>query len=139
MGGPQTQDGFMRLANELLDAIAASDFSKREYKVILAVMRQTYGYNRKTAPICVKALAAATGLDERHVRRTVADLVDASVILRVGGEIGIQKNYSNWAGQNSPETRAKTAPPCGPKQPARQVWIRPMAPIPGSLNTILKT
>ncbi|MCV5899655.1 replication protein, partial [Escherichia coli] len=39
-------DGFTRLANMLLEEYAGADLTKRQFKVLLAVLRLTYGWNK---------------------------------------------------------------------------------------------
>lgn len=41
-------DGYTRFANELLEAIASADLTARQLKVMLAYVRKTYGFNKKT-------------------------------------------------------------------------------------------
>lgn len=36
-------DGYTRIANELLEAVMAADLTARQLKVVLAVIRKTYG------------------------------------------------------------------------------------------------
>lgn len=43
----QLEDGFTRVANELLDAVMASGLSETEMCIVLAVWRKTYGFNKK--------------------------------------------------------------------------------------------
>ena len=47
MASPQCENGHVRIADELYEAILKADFSKRELLVVLTVIRKTYGY-RKT-------------------------------------------------------------------------------------------
>ena len=39
-------NGYTRIANELLDALLAADLTKHQYKVALAIVRKTYGFNK---------------------------------------------------------------------------------------------
>lgn len=106
MSAPQVEDGYTRIANELLDEIIRHPFSKRQIKVLLAVVRQTYGYNRKSHAMSYSVLADATGLFRRHVISTVAELAEAGVlvvegsgVVRNGGElkaVGVNKRYTEW-------------------------------------------
>lgn len=48
MANPQIENGYTRIANELLEALLLANLSKRQLLVALAVIRQTYGFNRKT-------------------------------------------------------------------------------------------
>lgn len=100
MSNPQTEDGYTRIANELLDAILRYPFTKRELNIVLAVIRKTYGYNKKSDDMTLTQLADLANIDLAHVSRTVAALVDKNVLLkqqgRYGYVLGINKKYSTW-------------------------------------------
>lgn len=117
-GSPQLEDGHTRIANELLDAIIRFDFSKRQYKVMLAILRKTYGYGKKSDDISSVQIANLTGLDDANVRKTLKELVSLNAVSKQPGQHGqvvaIQKNYGRWGsgqnntGQNNPDARVKT-------------------------------
>lgn len=98
--GPQVEDGFTRIANELFDAIILFPFSKREQKIVMAVIRKTYGFNKKQDAISLGELAKATGLDPAHISRAINDLVQMKVLLKQQGQpgqvLGLNKKYSEW-------------------------------------------
>lgn len=107
MASPQIEDGYTRIANELLDALFRFDFSKRQYKVVLYVIRRTYGFHKTKDIITNGEIAEATGLNRRNVISTISELVEMNV-LQVeksgvsvrGGEVsyvGINKRYTLWA------------------------------------------
>lgn len=114
MSLPQTEDGFTRLANELLDAIIKFDFTKRQYAVLLAVVRKTYGFNKKSDALSIYQISVMTGIDRAHISKAVAELHAMNVLTKaekgrlahgqVVPEISINKNYKIWS------TRAETAP-----------------------------
>ena len=103
---PQLEDGYTRVANELFDAIIRARLNRRQYAVLLAVTRKTYGYNRKTARISIRQVAAMTGLERSNVIRTINRLVKMSVLIRNemptsrdGAqvfEMGLNKHYDQW-------------------------------------------
>ena len=105
---PQVEDGFVRIANELFDAILLAPLSKRELLVVMAVIRKTYGYGKKSDDMTMTQIAEITGLTRPHVSETVRDLASKNVFLIRDGEygkvIGIQKNYKKWDFDNVPET-----------------------------------
>lgn len=112
MASPQTEQGYTRIANELLDALVASGLGKREITIVLAVLRKTYGYNKKDDTISNGQLAKATGLARQNVSRTVSDLIERHVLTCEESEVvahgqrlnrlGINKNYEEWlTGDNS--------------------------------------
>lgn len=101
MANPQCEDGFTRLANELLEA-ALRVMSGDELRVWLAVVRRTYGFGRKCAPVRRRELAQMCGISERQVARAVAALVARRMLCREpatgrrGQVLGPQKDYDQW-------------------------------------------
>lgn len=99
---PQVEDGFTMIANELLEAILAGDFTQREQSVILSVIRKTYGYGKKTDDMSASQIAALCHVPRQHVATTLVNLATRNVITKTPGKygsiIGIQKNYRKWIG-----------------------------------------
>ena len=97
---PQLEDGYTRISNELLEAIIRHPFSRREFAIILAVIRKTYGFRKKFDDMTLTQLADATGIDLAHIHRTVRDLEAQNVLLKQQGKygylIGLSKNYRKW-------------------------------------------
>lgn len=97
---PQLENGFARIANELLDAIIGFDFSKREQKVILCIIRKTYGFSKKVDDMTLTQIANATGLDLGNVSKTISELSHRNILLKQQGKygyvLGINKNYGIW-------------------------------------------
>ncbi len=137
-------NGYTRIANELFDAILRFPFTKRELKIVFAVVRKTYGYNKKTDALSMWQIGNTTGVGHANTSRTVADLVARNVLKRGGvgrvshgqeiAEIGLNKNYCEWALtyaktgpvtkqnplQNGSQTYAKMAiPPMPKRQPQK--------------------
>lgn len=81
-GNPQLEHGHTRIANELLEALIRYPFSGGELKVVLAVIRLTYGWRRTERAIRQQDLATTTGLDPRHIRRTLTTLRQQGVLFR---------------------------------------------------------
>jgi phage replication O-like protein O len=100
MNSPQIENGFTRIASELLDAIIRFDFSKREYQVLLAVIRKTYGYGKKEDDLGISQITKMTGLHKTHAAKTVRDLINKDVLYRKDGQfahiVGLNKNYTKW-------------------------------------------
>jgi len=100
MAGPQLEDGYTRFAHELLEAIIFNDFSKRELKVLLAIGRKTYGWNKKWDRISLDQFAELTNLKKNHVSTTLAALVKKKAVIRHPGRkvsyYSINKDYKLW-------------------------------------------
>ena len=102
MATPQLENGYTRLANELLEALSCAGLpGARHYEVMLAMIRLIYGYNRTEDRIASSQVAAMTGLDVRNVRSLLSDLVRLG-LLECEGAAGrtplyrIQKDYEKW-------------------------------------------
>lgn len=98
---PQTEDGHTRIANELLEAMCRAGLSARQWAVVMAVVRKTYGYGKKADDLSLSQLEAMTGIAKPHASRAVNDLVAANVLRRTAGTFGnrlsINKRYQQWA------------------------------------------
>jgi len=97
MASPQLENGFTRIANELLEAITLAPLTKHEVKVVLAVMRETYGWSRPTAiSLTAYRLARITGLQRTEASRVKKDLIARNILIDGPNGIGIQKDYERW-------------------------------------------
>lgn len=47
MSNPQIENGYTKIANELLEALIQAELSGAEYRIVCFIIRQTYGYNQK--------------------------------------------------------------------------------------------
>lgn len=121
MASPQCADGYTRIANELLDAMCHTHLSSAESSVIHAIMRKTYGYNKKADRISASQLAEMTGLCRDKVVRALSRLRRRNVITREGSQTGLQKDYTKWtsakigSAQIGTKTSAKNARKLVPK------------------------
>ena len=96
MASPQCENGYTRIANELLEALCKLHLSGNAMMVLWAVIRKTYGWNKTSDWISGGQLAAMTGLCRSRVCEALALLQGRRIILRDKGLIGIQKDYTTW-------------------------------------------
>jgi phage replication O-like protein O len=106
----QLEDGYTRIANDLLDRMALCKFSSREYKILLSVIRKTYGFGKKSDQLALSQLCKLTGLDLAACSRAVSGLIKSNVLRDFGGgsharSLGIQTDVSLWP-------LVKTTTPC---------------------------
>lgn len=111
-GNPQLEDGYTKIANEILENIIGSDLSREELKVILAIIRKTYGWNKKEDKISFSQLADITKIDRRHIGRPLKSLLYKDLIRRA--EAGKEKFgkpvYKYWLNKKScPQYGVNTA------------------------------
>ena len=104
--GPHLEDGYIRIANELFDAVLKKLTSYRHIKVVLAILRKTYGYQKKEDDITISQLAELTGIHRNNVGAAIKELEQMRVInpVRAGSHglmIGVNKRHSEWVGEEA--------------------------------------
>ncbi len=114
-GNPQVEDGFTRIANELFDAVLRAPLTGVEQKVILAVIRLTYGYNKREDALSFSQIATATGIGRQSVVRAMVRLRKANVLTsKATGAYrpsvwAVQKRYQLWALDSTAHGTSTTA------------------------------
>lgn len=98
------EDGYTRIANDLLDAMMSSNFTSRQIKLLLAVIRKTYGFNKKFDWISGEQFSEMTGMPRTRCSSTKTELLNMNVLVTEGRKVGINKVISDWC-INRPERR----------------------------------
>lgn len=104
--GPQVEDGYTRIANELFEAVTNAQtcpVTLRQMRVVLAVIRKTYGFNKKADRISDGQLAAETGLSRQNVNKAKRELIAMRVLYLDGHKLGVNKHCEQWDFSAKPE------------------------------------
>ena len=102
MANVQTEHGFTRIADALLEALCAARMPGRHMAITLAVIRLTYGWGQTRAAIRSAQLVELTGVDSRSIRRVLLELERWGVIERspevpgTARTMGVVKDYETW-------------------------------------------
>lgn len=101
MASPQLEHGHTRVSNELLEAIAHKISNATWLKLMLYLIRITYGFQRKEVETNYQALATKTGFVKDTVRHALMDMSDRKLLkIRVVSKerlvISIIKDYDLW-------------------------------------------
>lgn len=91
-----TDDGYARLANMLLEEYAGADLTKRQFKVLLAVLRLTYGWNKKIDRISDSQISEIARLPVKRCNEAKLQLVEMNILIQRGRQFGPNKNVSEW-------------------------------------------
>lgn len=102
--GPQKENGFTPIANEIMEVLASSKFTTREYKCLLFLLRKTYGYSKLEDAISLSQWVKGTGLYKIDVSRTLQRLAERNVIVATTSGSGrgattvyrFNKHYEQW-------------------------------------------
>lgn len=96
MASPQTENGFFRLANEIAEQLSKVNLSSYESRFLWALIRKTYGFNKKEDRIANSQFVEMTQINKFHISRTKKKLLNKNMIYVRNGKIGLQKNYDEW-------------------------------------------
>ncbi|MBC1188488.1 replication protein [Kluyvera sp. SCKS090646] len=91
------EDGYTRIANELLEAVMLAGLSQHQLLVFMAVMRKTYGFNKKSDWVSNEQLSALTGILSHKCSAAKSTLVRRGILTQSGRTIGINKAVSEWS------------------------------------------
>jgi phage replication O-like protein O len=90
-------NGFSQVSNELLEAISCYDFNGRELRILMLIIRGTYGFDGNAMmEFSRKKLAATSGLRGENVTRTKKSLVERNILIESSGCIGLNPYISDW-------------------------------------------
>ncbi len=96
MNTPQLEDGYTRVANELLEALLKLGLSGYEFRIAFAIIRKTYGYNKKEDHISLSQITELTDIAKPHVSETITKLISYSIVTEIGNKLKLNKDYSAW-------------------------------------------
>jgi phage replication O-like protein O len=96
MASPQIENGFTKIANELLDALCCLQLSGHEWAVVHAVIRKTYGYNKKEDWMTNTQIMALTGQSQQKVSLAKKKLVEKNIVIENGNKTSVNKDYESW-------------------------------------------
>ncbi|HBY0230024.1 TPA: replication protein [Klebsiella pneumoniae] len=114
-------DGFTRIANELLEAVMRAGLSQHQLLVFMAVMRKTYGFNKKSDWVSNEQLSELTGILPHKCSAAKSVLVKRGILTQTGRVIGINKTVSEWSSlpvkgtEKRPYLKKVTLPESGKK------------------------
>lgn len=100
-----TDDGYTRTANAIQDQLCRLDISGTQFQVLNAIIRSTYGYNKKQDRVTNTYLAELTGISEKSVRKALESLTERKIITCTKSGImklvAVNKVVSDWVVKTS--------------------------------------
>ncbi len=96
-------DSFTKFPNFILEKLIAFDLSGRELRVILCVIRKTYGYHKAAEELSLKVLSDLTGIDKSDVGKIIKNLIEREILIEVdkpefyfGRTVALNEDIDNW-------------------------------------------
>lgn len=101
MASPQIENGFTRIANEIMEALAGIRISGEARQCLDVIIRKTYGYNKKEDIISLSQFALITHLGKTHIIRGLGKLAKINIIItqkgnRKGNIYRFNKDFDTW-------------------------------------------
>jgi phage replication O-like protein O len=91
--------GFTRMDNALMESLATVDLPARDLRVLMAIARQTIGYQLNTKRLSADDIGKLTNMRRDVTSKSISHLLERRIIYRVGGsrgDIGISP-VGEWA------------------------------------------
>lgn len=102
MKSPQLENGYTKIANEIMDELCKLQLSPCEWQVLLVVLRKTYGWNKKTDKISLSQFQAMTGMEHSRLCRTIKKLVAKRPLLKTESGFSFNKCVNQWVVAKQP-------------------------------------
>lgn len=100
MANPQLENGYVKIANEIMEALAGIRISGEENQCLFVILRKTYGWNKREDAIAISQFASLTGLKRPGVVRAINNLLKKQLIIKNDkGEINkykLNKDFHQW-------------------------------------------
>lgn len=80
--------GFTRMDNSLMEALATVDLPARELRVLMAIARQTIGYQLETKRLTADEIGKFTNMRRDVTSKAISHLLERRIIYRIGGSRG---------------------------------------------------
>lgn len=103
MTNVQIENGYTKVANELLNALIRLPINGTQFRIVMLILRETYGFQRKECSMSESYIATKLGIQRQNVHRELKFLIDHNV-LSVNQEatftrpriIAMNKHYDTW-------------------------------------------
>jgi len=105
MADVQLENGYVRIANSILEALARMPLNGTQWRILMVVIRYTYGFHRKECELSESFLSKATGIHCKQVGRELSGLINNNILIvkkpasfsspRV---LAFNKDFETWQG-----------------------------------------
>lgn len=100
MASPQKENGYTPIANEIMEALCQINLSAYETRILLFILRKTYGWHKKEDRISLSQFSKVLHIAIPHICRTLKRLVKRKIITQIGNGYYVsylfQKDYEKW-------------------------------------------
>lgn len=84
-------EGYTRIPNKLMEALATGRLTRTQVAVVVFVLRQTYGYNRRSKAMSASYISNGTGMSLDRIRHCLSELIKMGVLKKDGSSNRIRQ------------------------------------------------
>jgi len=100
MSSPQLENGYTKIANEIMEALSKYRIPGEQMQCLLFLLRKTYGYNKVCDRISNSQYVVGTGINKRNVKRALDGLIEKRTVVKKDNEYiptyQFNKDYRLW-------------------------------------------
>ena len=97
MVNPQKENGYTAIANEILEQVVKTDILASEFRILLFIIRKTYGYQKKEDKISLTQFEKGTELSRATVVKALKNLVSRNILVKTAiPTYSFNKYYDKW-------------------------------------------
>lgn len=97
MADVKLKNGYFKIAHKLFEQLFIREFSLKQIRVILLILRLSYGFHKKYAIIKPKSRFNFANLHNPDINKILNELIDKKVLLKVAEDAySINKDYDVW-------------------------------------------
>lgn len=116
---PQRENGNRQIANDVFQALMSAELSGSEFRIVMAVINNTWGYGKESDCIAISRFIEMTNLAERTIKKAIKTLKEARVLVCAPSNIRVHhgspmneflfnKHYDTWKTQGCKNVHACT-------------------------------
>lgn len=92
----RSSKGWGQLPREIARALASGNLNWYEGNMMWAIVYKTIAFNKEEDKIPKSQMTDLTGINKRHLSRTINSLLKKGMIFRRGNVYGVQTDFSKW-------------------------------------------
>ena len=96
MASPQCEDGFTKIANEIMEALCRFRIPGQTRQVVDAIIRKTYGWHKTVDWVSQSQIVLTTRLLKGNVSRELSKAITHHLIIKNGNKLKFNKNHEEW-------------------------------------------
>ena len=115
MQNPKLENGYTRIANEILENIAKTKLNGTQFKIVMVIWRYTYGFCRKEHEFSLSFLSQATDTNKNQIKRELNALIEKNIITVVKDAdfnssrvLSFNKLFEQWSLDKTQGTKKDT-------------------------------